>query len=76
MTAEELLNMILEDIRNGNGYYFIIEYYRLDIPMPIGRFRHVINIANGLLVGGYTNKEVCFAINERYLSYKFKINRL
>ena len=76
MTVEELRDMILKEICNGNGSYFIIEYYEPDTLMPIGRFRHVINIANGSLVGGYTNKEVCFAINEKYLPNKFKMNRL
>lgn len=73
---EKLLNRILEDIYSGNGSYFIIGYYKPDIPMPIDRFRYVINIANGSLVGGYTNNEVCFAINEEYLPDRFKINRL
>ena len=76
MTVEELLKSILKDIHSRNGHYFIIEYYKKDIPMPIDRFRHVISIANGSLVGGYTKNEVCFALREEYLPDKFKINRL
>ena len=76
MTAKELLCMILEDIYSGNGPFFIIGYYKPDIPMPIDRFRHVISIANSSLVGGYTNNEVCFALREENLPDKFKINRL
>ena len=47
--------------------------------MPLGKFRHVINMANhskNSLVGGFTDKEVCFATKEEYLPDRFKIDRL
>lgn len=77
--VKKLLKIILCDINKGNGLYFVIGYHKQDIPIPLGKFRDVINMANRSkisLVGGFTDKEICFATKEGYLPDRFKINRL